>query len=364
MVNEDVELLATEAAEAYHEDDFDRAVFLLKQIKARGQESSYVDVDAMLQEAEAALVRQVMLRDAEIEYQEIAALVLEETTRSYGCQVFNVFRSDYPDYDPANLASFCGAADPLDIDWCEIPGGAVTLRRDERVTVHQVEYFAMSRYPVTNAQWLAFVDAPDGYANTFWWDYSQPAREWRRGHRTPFVAAEGLADHPCVNVNWFEAVAYCRWLSYRTELQIMLPTERQWQRAAQGDDGRRFPWGNQFDAQYCNTKECGLHQTVPVTQFPAGASPYGVMDMVGNVWEWCVNGGHALDDLAASSQRQQIIKGGSFIRSRAQAQCQRYYVLGPHNCHEFDWLPSGLAGLLGWAVIVICCRSPYTQSRA
>jgi len=87
-------------------------------------------------------------------------------------------------------------------------------------------------------------------------------------------------EKPVTGVNWYESDAYCRWLGKR------LPTEQEWEKAARGTDGREFPWGNTFDASKGNTGATRLGSVMPVGHFPEGASPYGVLDMVGNVWEW------------------------------------------------------------------------------
>jgi len=93
----------------------------------------------------------------------------------------------------------------------------------------------------------------------------------------------GQDDHPIVNVTYDDAVAYCNWAG------VELPTEAQWEKAARGTDGRIWPWGNKWDNRKCHSGESGIDKTTPVGSFPSGASPYGVMDMAGNVWEWCAD---------------------------------------------------------------------------
>ncbi len=214
---------------------------------------------------------------------------------------------------------------PPPFEWIDIPGGKVTLEGREgsyipkgKTKTFTVEPFAIAKYPTTNAQYQVFVDAPDGYRETKWWDYSDDARKWRAKHPQPEDTAFGGDNHPRTNVNWFDSVAFCRWLTSRvgitthaSSLQITLPTEQQWQRAAQGDTNRTYPWGENIDSSYCNYNS-NVGQTTPVTQYPKGASPYGVMDMSGNVWEWCLTElTTGLNDLYRTSELC-VIRGGSW----------------------------------------------------
>ena len=90
-----------------------------------------------------------------------------------------------------------------------------------------------------------------------------------------------------VNVSWRDALAYCRWLSERTGKLITLPSEAEWEKAARGSiDQREYPWGGRWQELHANTAELGLLETTPAGLFLNGASPYGVLDLSGNVWEW------------------------------------------------------------------------------
>jgi len=158
-------------------------------------------------------------------------------------------------------------------DWAKELKGKGWFDREQ--PQHEVTLipFEIGRYPVTNAEYAAFVEATG---------HTVP-RHWREG-RFP----EELADHPVVHVTWRDALAYVAWLRERTEQPYRLPSEAEWEKAARGEDGRLWPWGNDWDPARANCKPAGPGKTTPVGQYsPAGDSPYGAADVAGNVWEWC-----------------------------------------------------------------------------
>jgi formylglycine-generating enzyme required for sulfatase activity len=145
--------------------------------------------------------------------------------------------------------------------------------RDDEQPQHTLSLpdYYLAKTPVTNAQYAAFVQAT----------YHRQPEGWEHG-KPP----SGKEDHPVVWVSWDDAVAYCRWLSEVTGRPYRLPSEAEWEKGARGSDGRIWPWGNQWDAERCNTRESGKEGTTPVGAYPEGASPYRLLDMAGNVWEW------------------------------------------------------------------------------
>ena len=138
-------------------------------------------------------------------------------------------------------------------DWRPIPAGAATLEdaRQQDGTAggdYRVAGFAIARCQVTNAQYQRFLSDPNGYVEHRWWDYSPQALQWRKDHRHPRQTAFDGAALPRTRVSWFDAMAFCNWLTVRlrdisAEGAVRLPTEQEWQRAAVGDTGWDYPWG-------------------------------------------------------------------------------------------------------------------------
>jgi formylglycine-generating enzyme required for sulfatase activity len=213
--------------------------------------------------------------------------------------------------------------------------------------------FWMARYPVTVAQYRAFVD-DSGYQT-----------------KDP-DSLRGVPNHPVVGVTWHDALAYCDWLTGRlcdwpgtpeplkdllkTGGRVSLPSEAEWEKAARfdpdpgGKQGRIYPWGDAFDAERANTAESKIINTSAVGSFPGGASPYGIQDLCGNVWEWTRSlwgkdwtkpawkypyelKNPRRENLRAEDDILRVLRGGAWCYGGGRARCAcRYWYL------PYDWL--------------------------
>lgn len=236
---------------------------------------------------------------------------------------------------------------PAPFAWVDIPEGTVTLGSTKeskggyitKATNFDVPAFAIAKYPVTNAQFAKFI-MDDGYDNKSFWTpegwLTKKDQDWKRPRLWDDKNWNG-DDSPVVGVSWYEAVAFCRWLSKITGEAIALPSDQEWQLAAQGDDDRAYPWGDEWDASCCNSsvKNNFSHATTPVEQFEGkGDSPYGVVDMAGNVWEWCAtNYQTGSNDIDGTANR--VVRGGAYFdRDTVNLRVTTRSKEVPDYCHK------------------------------
>lgn len=181
----------------------------------------------------------------------------------------------------------------LDFPFVYVPDGPFQMGSndysdEQPIHTMSVEAFWLGKTPVTNAQFRPFVES-GGYTNQAFWTIA--GWQWRsqRRIRHPRHWSDtqwNTPQQPVIGVSWYEATAYTIWLGQTTGQIMCLPTEAEWEKAARGVDGRIYPWGNAApDKSRCNFAD---HEgtTTPVVNYPAGTSPYGALDMAGNVWEW------------------------------------------------------------------------------
>lgn len=220
---------------------------------------------------------------------------------------------------------------PQPFVWIKIPMGNVTIEDNQ----YPVDAFEMAKYPTTVAQYALFVDDGGYEKKQYWsaagWEACQGGFGWNAKASAWQPTGEAWIaprywqdpkwhkdDHPVVGVSWYEAMAFCRWLSEKTDENIVLPTEQQWQFAAQEYTKYLYPWGNTLDETRCNFNHTGITpitnkyfydslSTSPVTAYPQAASPFGVMDMSGNVQEWTVG---IVDEIELT--KMTVLRGGSW----------------------------------------------------
>jgi formylglycine-generating enzyme required for sulfatase activity/predicted Ser/Thr protein kinase len=198
----------------------------------------------------------------------------------------------------------------------------------------QLPEFWIAKNPVTNDEYRLFLKANPEQRKPVYWDNLE----------FPI----GKERHPVVCITWHEAIAFCQWLSTCTGKNYYLPSEAEWEKTARGVDGRFYPWGNSWDNKCCNTNETGLMNTTPVGKYSKkGDSPYGCVDMAGNVWEWTrslwgdefaepdyfypyrPDDGREKKGLFEESFR--ILRGGSFFDIARFARCSFRYRSLPNN---------------------------------
>jgi formylglycine-generating enzyme required for sulfatase activity len=257
---------------------------------------------------------------------------------------------------------------PEKTEFIEIPPGEFQMgseEYDDEKPLHAVamqDPYKVSRYPVTNAQFQEFVKA-GGYGKSAFWPEAERAGAWKdgvvKGYRDEVArqAPVGFGDpfdlpnHPVVGITWYEALAYARWLTEALKAagrldevwEVRLPSEAEWEKAARGTDGRRFPWGEEPDPDRANYDDTGIGSTTAVGCFPKGAKPYGIEDMSGNIWEWTrsvckkypydpEDGREKLDD-----QGTRALRGGAFVNPHGYVRCAdrdrgypvaRYWFIG------------------------------------
>ncbi len=212
----------------------------------------------------------------------------------------------------------------LEPDWCEVPAGSFLLgssdqdaqagNNEKLQRTVELPGLRIARYPVTNAQWQMFMDA-GGYRERRWWSevgwQTREQEEWIQPRFWNDQRFNG-ANQPVVGITWYEANAFCRWLSDHLGYDVRLPSEAEWEQAARGSDGRIYPWGNDWDANRANTAESGIGATTPVGCYPDGAGPCGALDMSGNVFEWTAT--PWMDNYEASDgTARETEDGGAFV---------------------------------------------------
>jgi formylglycine-generating enzyme required for sulfatase activity len=290
-----------------------------------------------------------------------------------------------PRFDPAVFqlpARFRGQPE-LFHGFVQVPNGPFVMgsRKDEKDAYDwecgnparlEIPYdYWIGRYPVTVAQYGAFVEDAGYDADLFW---TPLGRAWRTGEYDSKVEDKNLRDwlasrpavergspkwwqdqrrfpnRPVMGVSWFEAMAYAAWLDARLreigklkpDYCLRLATEAEWEKAARNADARRYPWGDEeWAEQRGNVDQSGIGHASPAGVFPAGSTPTGIADMAGNVWEWTrslvrdypYTPGDGRND--PDGQGSRVLRGGSWIHDADNARCAYRVRFDPVNFYYY-----------------------------
>jgi formylglycine-generating enzyme required for sulfatase activity len=222
-------------------------------------------------------------------------------------------------------------------------GGTRESYREESPQ-HQLELpaYQIATLPVTNALFHDFIDH-GGYQRLELWDEAGWQAREREGWQEPLAWRNELlngARQPLVGVSWYEARAFCHWLAAKCAAPFRLPSEAEWERAARGDDGRVFPWGDTWEQVRATTRETGLGATTEVGALD-NASPAGCRDMAGNIWEWTATLDAPYPYRSEDGREnpllpgRRILRGGCYANPHGFARCACRFRLRPELRNAF-----------------------------
>lgn len=207
----------------------------------------------------------------------------------------------------------------------EVAGGEIALGGgDTKLPIERaiVKNFAIAETEVTNAQYAEFLKETGHAAPPGWKEIEFP---------------KGTENFPVTNVTFEDAVQFCRWLEKKLGLPVRLPTEAEWELAARGAGGSKYPWGGEWNKEAASSKESG-GKISAVKSYPLNRSPFGAFDMAGNVWEWTLDKvskdenvtDEAVKKALETGQTLRVVKGGSAQTPAAQISAQARYEI-PEN---------------------------------
>jgi formylglycine-generating enzyme required for sulfatase activity len=341
-----------------------------------------------------ALVERTQNRDADLRARIAAGLSLGPV----GDPRFERCKGSFGDYLLPPLVTILGGTYTLGSEKGEESYAVSDKDRERPVHRVQLTSFQIGKFPVTNAEWKLFMEA-DGYKDERWWDTEAakawrrgegtaegPKQQWREDrkwlqdhldnlHEYKQFTAEDLKNYrryalmtdeefetqlnewyppgqqtqpsewnddafnnpaqPIVGICWYEARAYCAWLSAQTGRLFRLPMEAEWEAAARGSTGRHYAYGDDFDAARCNTFETHIRRTTPIGVFPGSGTPGGLVDMTGNTWDWTSSLYRPYPYQAADGREDPVVegrrvaRGGSWDNDRVVARAACRYRAHP-----------------------------------
>jgi formylglycine-generating enzyme required for sulfatase activity len=223
---------------------------------------------------------------------------------------------------------------PIQIELIRIPKGEFYMGSDGEYDESSIDRehplhrvflpeFSIGKNLITNNQYNIFLKA-SSYQKPPGWD-----------EKLLHVEKE---NYPVINISWYDAMAFCEWMSAKTGKKFTLPSEAEWEKAARGIDGRIYPWGNTWNDSFCNTNISQIQNTTPIGKYsPKGDSPFGCTDMAGNVWEWTRSlwGDHPIDpqykypydpmdgreNTEAPNNILRVVRGGAWCHEPQRARC-------------------------------------------
>lgn len=396
----------TEGLDLLDKGELDKGIFVLEELLKNGYKSN-IDYESILNRARSQ--RDILLRKrtAQYDYDEILELVKRKFTEQAGLEAFQKWCKTYPDLieilDVANIRQKIASPPDIppktpvgtirmsstpdteairllrelddintphlrrleigqrlaqigeprsgigvlpngipDIAWCHVAkGGEITIEK----TKFTIKPFYVAKYLTTNAQYGAFVDAPDGYNNPEWWKlFPKEYRPQKLDEpRNP------NSNAPRDKISWYQSMAFAHWLDHHyrqnglfqsvlnvnpADWKISLPPEWYWQFMAQnGDERRDYPWGTWDKYPRANTTEAGINnQTTAVGMYPHGVAECGAMDVAGNLWEWCLNDYKSISVMNGySNGATKVLRGGSFSDNPDSCSRRVSLYLSPPN---------------------------------
>lgn len=248
----------------------------------------------------------------------------------------------------AAAAALGALGDPRPGEMVGIPAGPFLMGEGREQHEVSLPDFRIGKYPVTNAEYRRFIEAA-GYRDRRWWTTAgwMEIGEKQTEPRFWQVSRFNKPNQPAIGLSWYECVAYSRWLSAESGTFVRLPSEAEWEKAARGCEGFLFPWGNDFDPSRLNgrgPRDTQVCTSTPVGIYPTGVSRFGLLDCVGNAWEWCATRWkkpfpydtrqNEWEDDYLEGQNLRVLRGGSWYDTSEVTRCTHRFKFQPYGWND------------------------------